>query len=136
MTEKSKIANIIQELDSLNVGEIAELITNIKERYGIQETAIVQPSTGASESEKTAKKGGNVSVKLVKMEDVGLSPIKVYGLVKDTIKELKGESINVIQAKKLTEKEDKIILENIPRDKAEEFQKKVEKGAQVEIKEI
>ena len=129
-----EVSKIKEEISQLNLGQISELIDGLKEEYNIQETAIVQSATATTENEKTDEKSNKVSVKLVEIKDMGLSSIKVYGLIKDAIGELKGEVINIIQAKKLTEKEDKIILEDIPRDKAEEFQKKIEKGAKVEIK--
>ncbi|CAI2198259.1 3422_t:CDS:2, partial [Funneliformis geosporum] len=132
--QKKKLNQPPQEINKLNMStesekSISESEIKFSKEFNIQETAVVQATATAQEGEKAEEKSSNVSVKLVEMKDAGLSPIKVYGLIKEAVKELKDEDINIIQAKKITEKEDKIILENIPRDKAEEFQKKVEKGA-------
>ena len=71
------------------------------------------------------------------MKEEGLSKIPILGIIMEAVKDLKHESINIIQAKKLTEKEDKIILENVPRDKVEGeegIQAQLEKkGAKVKI---
>lgn len=133
MNKENKIEKIIRELTSLNLGEVDELITNIKERYHIKEETIVG-SVSVKSSEKTVEKSSNVAVKLL---ETGDKKVLVYNLIKNFIKELKGEEINVIAAKKLTEQEDKIILENIARDKAENIKTSLEeKGAKVEIREI
>jgi ribosomal protein L7/L12 len=73
-------------------------------------------------------------VKFVKIKE-GLSAIKGYGAIKEVYKKLTSEEINIIQAKKLTEKEDKIIFESVPQNKAEDIQKELAKeGVEVEIK--
>jgi ribosomal protein L7/L12 len=71
------------------------------------------------------------------MEQKGASIIPLLGDIVTAIKELKGEEIKKIDAKKRAEEGEKIILADIPRDKAEEFQKKMkEKQAGVEIVEV
>jgi ribosomal protein L7/L12 len=73
---------------------------------------------------------------LVKIEETGgLKMIERYGAIKEAYKNMTDEEISIIQAKRLTEKEDKIICENVARDKAEKVQKELaEKGIKVEIK--
>jgi len=69
------------------------------------------------------------------MEKEGASIVPVLGDIVTAVKELKGEDITKIQAKKLAEGGEQIILANIPRDKAESVKKQLEeKGAKVEIK--
>jgi large subunit ribosomal protein L7/L12 len=129
-----EVSEIKESIKKLNVGQVSELIEGLKEDYNIQETAIVQPTTTSQESEKSEEKGGNVSVKFIKMKE-GLSAIAGYGAIKEAFKKLKDEEINILQAKKLTEKEDKIIFEEVARGKAEEIKKELaEKGIEVEIK--
>jgi len=109
-------------------------LLGLKEDYNIQETAIVQSATAAPENEKSEEKGGNVSLKLVGIKE-GSNKVLIYKEIMSIVKEQKGEIINLIQAKNLVEKEDKIILENIARAKAEDVKKQLaEKGAEVEIK--
>jgi len=129
-----EVSEIKESIKKLNLGQVSELIEGLKEDYNIQETAIVQPTAATQESEKSEEKGGNVSVKFIKMKE-GLSTIAGYGAIKEVFKKLKDEEINIIQVKKLTEKEDKIIFEDVARGKAEEAKKELaEKGVEVEIK--
>jgi len=130
-----EINEIKEKIKGLNIGQISELIDGLKADYNIQETAVIQQTAAATpESEKSEEKGGNVSVKFIKMKE-GLSAIAGYGAIKEAYKKLKGEEINIVQAKKLTEKEDKIIFEDVARGKAEETKKELaEKGIEVEIK--
>src|SRR5438309_2325316 len=126
-----EVSEIKEKIKSLNIGQVSELIDGLKEDYNIQETAMVQPATATQESEKAEEKGGNVSLKLVEIKE-GSNKVQIYNAIKDAVKELKGEVINIIQAKKIMEKEDKIIFENIARDKAENVKKQLaEKGAEV-----
>ena len=135
MSEKQisgKLDEIIKGIDGLNLGQISELIEEIKAKYNIQETAIIQPGNTAQSSEKIEEKASNVSIKLV---DIGPQKVQIYNIIKTAIKELKGAEINIIEAKKLTEAEGAVILESIPGEKAEAVKKQLEeKGAKVEIK--
>lgn len=130
-----EVSEVGEKIEKWNLGKVNELIEWIKKKFNIQETAVVQPATTAPEGEKTKEKGGNVSVKWVKMEKEGVSIVPVLGDIVAAVKELKGEDITKLNAKKLAEGGEKIILVDVPRDKAEAFQKKMkEKGAEVEIK--
>jgi large subunit ribosomal protein L7/L12 len=129
-----EVSEIKEKIKSLNLGQVSELIEGLKLDYNIQETAVVQTTTATQESENSEEKGGDVSLKIVKIEE-GANKIGIYREIMDIFKEQKGETINLVQAKNLVEKEDKIILENIARAKAEEVKKKLkEKGVEVEIK--
>lgn len=135
MSEKNVVSKIREELKTLTLSQISELIDGVKEDFNIEETVMVQSAaTQSNEDEKPQEKGGNVSLQLVKIDEKA-NKIKVYGEIKDIIKQLKGEEINIIQAKKLTEEGEKILLADIERAKAEEIKKKLaEGGIEVEIK--
>ncbi|CAG8448648.1 7895_t:CDS:2 [Racocetra fulgida] len=125
-----EVNEIKEKIKSLNIGQVSELVESLKVDYNIQETAIVQPTAGTQAAEKVEEKGGNVAVKWVKMEKEGASIVPLLGDIVEVVKELKGEDITKLQAKKLAEGGEKIVLADIPRDKAEAFQKKMkEKGA-------
>ena len=71
------------------------------------------------------------------MEKEGTSMIPLLGDIVVAVKNLEGKEISKIQAKKLAEGGEQIILTNILRDKAETFQKEMKaKQAEVEIVEI
>jgi large subunit ribosomal protein L7/L12 len=135
MSEKNVVSKIREELKTLTLSQISELIDGVKEDFNIEETVMVQSAAAqSSEDEKPQEKGGNVSLKLVKIDEKA-NKIKVYGEIKDIIKQLKAEEINIIQAKKLTEEGEKIIVTDVERAKAEEIKKKLaEGGIEVEIK--
>lgn len=135
MSEKQinrEIDEIVNGIDKLNLGQVNELIEVIKEKYNIEEIALVQPIGSLPISEKVEEKVANVSIKLI---DIGAQKVQVYNIIKTAIKELKGTEINIIEAKKLTETEGAIVLKDIPSEKAETVKKQLEeKGAKVEIK--
>src|SRR4051812_19238690 len=106
MSEKQnigEISEIIERLDRLNLGQVSQLIEEIKEKYNIEETAIVQ-TADAQSSEKVEEKASNVSLKLV---DIGAQKIPIYNVIKDLVEGIN----NIIEAKKLAEKG--LILENV-----------------------
>ena len=126
-----KVNEIVEGISNLSLGEVSELVDSIKEKFNIQETAMVQPTATAQESEKVEEKGSNVSLHV---SEVGAQPIKVYGEVKEVVNSAGGEQINIVKAKQMIDQK-KPILENIPKAKAEEYKKRLEdKGAKVEIK--
>ena len=133
-----KVNEIIEDIKALTLGQVDELTTGLKKELNIKEDVVIsQPVATASASEKPAEKGGNVSIKVVKVGGAGINVIKGYGAIKDIVNELKGEgeSINIVQAKKLAEEGDKVILKDIASDKAENAKKQLaEKGVEVEIK--
>jgi len=70
--------------------------------------------------------------------EIGSNKIQIWKEIVNIVKEIKNETINPIKAKGLTDKEDKIILEDVARDKVEGekgIKKRLEDlGAKVEIK--
>ena len=134
-----EISEVIEKIDKFNLGQISELVDNLKARYNIQETAVVQSVAAPAASEKAEGEGGNVSIKVTEIKkDKGLSIIKIYGIIKDLVNELKGEGqINVVQAKKLAEEGERIIVDKVAREKAQTAKKKLnEAGVEVELKEV
>ena len=138
MSEKqinAEIGKIIEGIDKLNLGQVSELIEEIKTKYNIQETAVIQPGNSVqTNTDDVQTSSNNVSVVFVEISE-GSNKVQIYSLVRNHIKELTGKEINVIEASKLTKEKGQVILENIPREKAELFKKQLEeKGAKVEIK--
>jgi len=129
-----EVSETKEKIKNLNIGQVNELIEELKKDYNIQETAVVQPVAAATGEKPAEKEISNVSVQWVgKKEEANLK--EILGVIQKAVKELKGQEINPLGALKLTKKEDKIILENIAKDKAEAIKKELkEKGAEVEIK--
>ena len=128
-----KVSNIRKDIKGLTLVEVSELIEGVKEDFQIKEEALIQTTVAPTE-EKKEEETGNVSVKWVeKKEEANLK--EILEVIQKAVKELKGKEINRLEALKLTKEGDKIILESIAKDKAEDIKKQLEeKGAKVEIK--
>jgi ribosomal protein L7/L12 len=129
-----EVSEVGEKIEKWNLGKVSELIEWIKKKFNIQETVAVPSTATTQESEKVEEKGGNVSIKLV---EIGEKKLQIWKEIVSIIEEIKNEKISPIKAKGLTEKEDKIILEDVARDKVEGekgIKKRLEAlGAKVEI---
>src|ERR1043166_9678181 len=112
-----KVSNIREDIKGLTLVEVNELIEGVKEDFQIKEEALIQTTAAAPASEKPQEKTGNVSVRIVKMDEgkMGLNMIKLFRVVKEAISEerkRKGEEgeITIVQAKDIVKGDDKIIL--------------------------
>jgi ribosomal protein L7/L12 len=122
---------LIKEMNSLEKMELSE---KLKAEFKVGET-VAAPQSATPTSEKTEEKGGNVSVKVVKIEATGMEKIEVYKMIKNFVNELQGEVISPVQAKKRAEEGEKIILSGIPLEKAKNIEKELsKKKVEVEIK--
>src|SRR5438132_3776783 len=101
-----KVNEIIEGISSLSLGEVSELVDSIKEKFNIQETAVVQAAATTQESEKVEEKGGNVSLHI---SEVGAQPIKVYGEVKEIVNSAGDEQINIVKAKQMIDQKKPIL---------------------------
>jgi ribosomal protein L7/L12 len=120
--EEKKITDIAKQIKELNVKQVSELVVMIKKICGVEEEAeVMRSSDGSSDSQvkDETKSVGNVSIKLIELPESAEKKFKVYYLLQDIYKEIKGEKIGLVSAKNIALKEDGIILEDIPRNKVE-----------------
>ena len=118
-----KITAIIEEIKTLTVLELAELVSAIEEEFGVTAAAPVAVVAGpvAAAEEKT-----EFDVVLV---DAGASKM---GVIK-TVKELTG--LGLKEAKDLVDNCPKTVKEQAPKAEAEDLKAKLEAaGAKVELK--
>ena len=137
--DKQKKKEMFFEItDSLTSLELKEYVRDFKERYGIEEAVFAPAATQKSEEPKDTTSSANVSLKVL---EVGKQPIQLYGAVKDIINKETGGQLNAVNALQII-KQQKPILENISREKADEYKKQLEgateeerekKGVKVEI---
>ncbi|MBQ8968071.1 50S ribosomal protein L7/L12 [Ruminococcus sp.] len=119
-----KIMNFVEEIKTLSVLELKELVDAIQEEFGV--TAVVAaagPAAGgaAAEAEKT-----EFDVVLASFGDQKMAVIKA-------VKEITG--LGLKEAKALVEEAPKAIKEAAPKAEAEEIKAKLEAaGATVELK--
>ncbi len=122
---------IVEQLSSLSVLEIAGLVKELEEKWGVSAAAPVAvaaaPAGGAGAAAPAAEEKATFDVIL---KEMGANKI---GVIKEIRAAVQG--LGLAEAKALVEGAPKPIKEGIPKQEAEEIKKKVESaGAKVEIK--
>ena len=123
MSEKTD--KMLEEIDSLTVVELAELVKGIEEKYGVTAAAVAAPAAaGGGEAAGAAEK----SEYNVVLKDAGAAKLQVIKVVKEVT------GLGLKEAKDLVDGAPKTVKENCPKAEAEELQAKLtEAGAVVEL---
>jgi len=123
MSEKTD--KMLEEIDSLTVVELSELVKGIEEKYGVTAAAVAAPAAGtAGETAAAEKSEYNVVLK-----EAGDQKIKVIKVVRDAT------GLGLKEAKDLVDGAPKTIKEGATKEEAEELKTKfTEAGAVVELK--
>ena len=120
------IAKMLEEIDSLTVIELAELVKGIEEKYGVTAAAVAAPAGGAAGASAEAveeKTEFNVILK-----ETGGNKIAVIKVVRDAT------GLGLKEAKDMVDGAPKTIKENVPTAEAEELKAKfTEAGAVAEL---
>ena len=120
----AKIDDILESIDSLTVVELADLVKNIEEKYGVSAVAAAAPAAGGAAG-GAAEEKSNFNVVL---KEAGAQKIQVIKVVKDAT------GLGLKDAKDMVDGAPKTVKENLPKDQAEELKKKLEDaGATVEL---
>jgi large subunit ribosomal protein L7/L12 len=121
------IAELIEQIDKLTVLELADLVKQLEEKYGVSAAAPVAMmaaapgAAAAPEAEKTEFD--------VVLTEIGAEKIKVIKAVRELT------SLGLTEAKAFVESAPKAVKEGVNKDEAEAVKKKLEEaGAKVEIK--
>ena len=123
MSEKTD--KMLEEIDSLTVVELSELVKGIEEKYGVTAAAVAAPAAGGAAEGGAAEK----SEFDVVLTDAGANKIAVIKVVRDIT------GLGLKEAKEMVDGAPKTIKENVGKDEAEEMKAKfVEAGATVELK--
>jgi len=122
MSEKTD--KMLEEIDTLTVVELSELVKGIEEKYGVTAAAVAAPAGAAGAGEAAAEKTEfNVVLK-----DAGDQKIKVIKVVRDAT------GLGLKEAKDLVDGAPKTVKENVPAAEAEDLKAKfAEVGAIVEL---
>ena len=120
------IKNIVEEIKTLSVMELADLVHAIEEEFGVSAAAPVAvaaaPGAGAAAAEEKSEFD-------VILTDAGASKINVIKVVKEIT------GLGLKEAKELVDNAPKAIKEGASKDEAEEIKNKLtEAGASVELK--
>ena len=122
MSEKTD--KMLEEIDSLTVVELAELVKGIEEKYGVTAAAVAAPAAGAAEGGAAEKSEFDVV-----LADAGSNKIAVIKVVRDVT------GLGLKEAKELVDGAPKTVKEAVAKDEAEAMKAKfVEAGATVELK--
>jgi len=122
---------LVEQLSSLSVLEIAGLVKQLEEKWGVSAAAPVAvaagPSAGAPAAAPAAEEKTTFDVILTEM---GANKIAVIKEVRSAV-----PGLGLAEAKALVEGAPKTIKEGVTKQEADEIKKKVEAaGAKVEIK--
>ena len=121
-----KIEKLIEEIDSLTVVELADLVKAIEEKYGVSAVAAAAPAVGGAVAGEAAAEKSSFDVVLT---DAGDQKIKVIKVVRDAT------GLGLKEAKELVDGAPKTIKEGASKDEAEDLKAKfAEVGAVVELK--
>jgi large subunit ribosomal protein L7/L12 len=122
------VADIIETIDKLTVLELADLVKQLEEKYGVSAAApamMMAPGAGAAAAAPAAEKTEFDVV----LADAGAEKIKVIKAVREIT------SLGLTEAKTFVESAPKAVKEGVSKDEAESVKKKLEEaGAKVEIK--
>ena len=119
-----KIEKLLEEIDSLTVIELSELVKGIEEKYGVSAAAVAAPAAGGAAG-GAAEEKSNFDVVL---KDAGSNKIAVIKVVRDIT------GLGLKEAKELVEGAPKTVKEGAAKEEAEEMKAKfVEAGAVVEL---
>ena len=121
------VAELIDQIDKLTVLELAELVKNLEEKYGVSAAAPV--AVAAAPAGAAAAPAAEQTEFDVILSEIGAEKIKVIKAVREVT------SLGLTEAKSFVESAPKAIKTGITKDEAEAIKKKVEEaGAKVEIK--
>ena len=121
---EEKITKLLEEIDSLTVIELSELVKGIEEKYGVSAAAVAAPVAGGAAAGAAEEK----SEFDVILKDAGANKIAVIKVVRDVT------GLGLKEAKDLVDGAPKTVKEKAGNEEAEEIKAKFsEAGAVVEL---
>ena len=122
MSEKTD--KMLEEIDSLTVVELSELVKGIEEKYGVTAAAVAAPAAGGAAEGGAAEKTEFDVV----LTEAGANKISVIKVVRDAT------GLGLKEAKELVDGAPKTVKEGLNKDEAEELKAKfTEVGAVIEL---
>ena len=121
MSEKTD--KMLEEIDSLTVIELSELVKGIEEKYGVSAAAVAAPvaggaaAGGAAAEEKTSFN--------VVLKEAGANKIQVIKVVRDIT------GLGLKEAKDLVDGAPKTVKEGVSKEEAEDMKAKFEAAGSV-----
>jgi large subunit ribosomal protein L7/L12 len=124
------VAEIIEQIDKLTVLELADLVKQLEEKYGVSAAApVAMVAAGAAPAGAAAAAPEAKTDFDVILSEIGAEKIKVIKAVREVT------NLGLTEAKAFVESAPKPIKTGIPKEEAEKIKAKLEEvGAKVEIK--
>jgi len=120
------LAELIDQIDNLTVLELADLVKQLEEKYGVSAAA---PAVAMAAPAAAAAPAAEQTEFDVILSEAGPEKIKVIKAVRELT------SLGLTEAKSFVESAPKAVKEGVTKDEAEQVKKKLEDaGAKVEIK--
>ena len=122
-----KITAMIEEVKSLTVLELNDLVKALEEEFGVSAAAMAAPAAGGAAAGAAAEEKTEFDVVLAGFD--AAAKIKVIKVVREIT------GLGLAEAKAVVEGTPKALKEGLSKDEAEEMKKKVEEaGGKVELK--
>jgi len=126
-----KFKKLVDEIEKMNIMDLAELVKVLEEKFGVSPMAIPAAvgTSGGVGAGGEAGGGEEKTAFTVELKDAGSQKIQVI----KAVREITGKGLK--EAKDLVDAAPTIIKENVKKEEAEEIKKKLEEaGATVELK--
>lgn len=121
---------ILSAIESMTVLELAELVKELEEKFGVSAAAPVAVAAAPAAGAAPAAAAEEKTEFDVVLTDVGAEKIKVIKVVREVV-----SGLGLKEAKDFVEAAPKAIKEGVQKDEAEKIKKLFEEaGAKVEIK--
>jgi len=122
------VTELIEQIDKLTVLELADLVKQLEEKYGVSAAAPVAMMAAAPGAGAAAPEAEKTEFDVI-LSEIGAEKIKVIKAVRELT------SLGLTEAKAFVESAPKAVKEGVTKDEAEQVKKKLEEaGAKVEIK--
>ena len=122
-----KITAMIEEVKSLTVLELNDLVKALEEEFGVSAAAMAAPAAGGAAAGAAAEEKTEFDVVLAGFD--AAAKIKVIKVVREIT------GLGLGEAKAVVEAASKAVKEGVSKDEAEELKKQLEEaGAKVELK--
>ncbi len=122
-----KITAMIEEVKSLTVLELNDLVKALEEEFGVSAAAMAAPAAGGAAAGAAAEEKTEFDVVLAGFD--AAAKIKVIKVVREIT------GLGLGEAKAVVEAAPKAVKEGVSKDEAEELKKQLEEaGAKVELK--
>jgi len=128
MTMSEKVTKLIEDVKSLTVLELSELVKALEEEFGVSAAAPMAVAAAPAAAGGAAAAEEKTEFDVV-LKAAGDNKIKVVKAVKDIT------GLGLKEAKEMVDGAPKTIKEKVAKDAAEDIKKQLEElGAQVEVK--